>query len=374
MTALFNPFTSDQDSKIKNAVSKIETIFRPYLKKKTIDPSISKELRSMLSLFLQKDTASHHKAGKMNVTILISDIRGFTSLVEEIPSDVVIGLLNQYFASMCSIIKRHHGTIDKFMGDSIMVVFNTPETGKDDVLNALICASEMQLAMDDLNTHFRQFGLPDLYMGIGINTGMVMAGMIGSEFYWEYTVIGDAVNLASRIEAYSLRGQVLISQNTYDLTRKHIKVGSGVEVYVKGKRAPVVLYELKRIDHPFRIDLPRRELRRSPRVPVNLPFTFQCIIGKSIETQTHQGLVKDISYNGLRVEIPMELKIFSEIKFSLIFFVFNEKYTDIYAKVLRCWKKGKHTFHCSLEFSLFGKDAARGIKKFVQHMIQKDAF
>ena len=373
MTNLLNSFTSEQDSKINLALSRIEKIFRPHLLKKTIDPVLSEELRILLSDFLQRDKSSRQKPGKTNVTILISDIRGFTSLVEEIPSDVVISLLNQYFATMCSIVSRHHGTIDKFMGDSIMVIFDTPETGKKDVLNALICASEMQIAMDDLNTHFKQFDFPELYMGIGINTGMVMAGMIGSEFYWEYTVIGDAVNIASRIEAYSLRGQVLISQKTYDLARQYVKVGDGIEVYVKGKREPVVLYELKRIEHPLRIDLPRRELRKSPRANVNLPFDFQCIKSKSIESKTYQGLVKDMSYNGLKVEIPGELEVLSEIKFSLNFYIFNEKYTDNYAKVLRCREKENGNFLCNLEFTQFGRGAARGIKKFVQHMIQSDA-
>jgi len=372
MTTLSNSFISKQDLKISRALSEIENIFRPYLREKTIDPNASEELRNLLGLFLQKDVTPRQIEGKMNVTILISDIRGFTSLVEEIPSDAVINLLNQYFATMCDIINNRNGSIDKFMGDSIMVVFNTPESAKDDVLNALVCAAEMQLIMDDLNGQFKQFDLPELYMGIGINTGMVMAGMIGSKFYQEHTVIGDAVNLASRIEGYSLRGQVLISQNTYDLTKQSIKVGDATEIYVKGKKAPVILYELRTIEHPLQIKLPRRELRASPRVNINLPFEFQCITRNLIIAETHKGLVKDISYNGLRIEIPMELETYSEIKFPLNFFIFNEKYTDNYAKILNCWKTGDNLFQCGLEFTVFGPGAAKGIKKFVQRMTTGD--
>jgi adenylate cyclase len=368
-----NSLTSEQNLKINNTLSKIENVFRPFLPGKTIDPGISEELRSILKLLLKQDMTGYHGEGRVNVTILLSDIRGFTSLVEETSPDIIINLLNQYFSKMCTIIDRHHGKIDKFMGDSIMVLFGTSPTGDDDVLPALICAAEMQIAMDDLNSHFRQFGFPELYMGIGINTGEVTAGMIGSELHWEYTVIGDEVNLTSRIEAYSLRGQVLISQSTYDQTKKYIKTGDGVEVDVKGKKRPVILYELKTIEYPVRIDVPGREIRKSPRVNVLLPFYFQRITAKAVKSQTYQGIILDISYNGLMVELPKELKAFSEIKLSFNFYAINEQYTDIYAKVLNCWENKNDTFQCSLEFSSLGIDSAKGIKKCVHHLIQGDA-
>lgn len=363
---------SEHDFKIGNAVTQIENLFRPLLRNEKIDPVVSERLGSLLRIFLQQDMGSQKEVSRLDATILISDIRGFTSLVEEIAPDIVISILNQYFATMCTIINQNFGRIDKFMGDSILAVFNTPNTDYGDVLNALKCSAEMQIAMDDLNRHFMKYGLPPLFMGIGINTGKVMAGMIGSELHSEYTVIGDEVNLASRIEAYSLRGQVLLSQNSYQNAKQYIKTGDGVEVYVKGKREPVVLYELKSINRPFNIELPRREERKSPRVNVKIPFEFQCITSKTVESEIHKGMILDISYNGLKVDLPIKLKLFSEIKLTISFFDSNEHYSNIYGKIVNSRETENKTFQSGLEFSSLGMEAAQGIKKYVQYRIQSE--
>ena len=144
------------------------------------------------------------------VTVLLADLRGFSAITAGHPPGVVIELLNPWLIRMSEIIACHQGTIDKFMGDSIMVLFGAPVGRQNDVRRALACAVEMQIAMVALNLEQTRKGLPELFMGIGINTGKVLAGMLGSEQYSEYTVIGEEVNLAARIEAFSLRGQVLI--------------------------------------------------------------------------------------------------------------------------------------------------------------------
>ena len=187
-----------------------------------------------------EDTAAgpEHSFVRREVTILLADLRGFTSITATLPAGTVIAMLNRCLGRMNEIVSRHHGTIDKFMGDSIMVLFGVPTEHPDDVKRALTCAIEMQLAMVELNNQDRQEGMPELFMGIGINTGSVMAGKFGSNFYSEYTVIGDEVNLASRIEAFSLRGQVLISENTFDQCRDFVTVSDAMEVYVKGKTQP----------------------------------------------------------------------------------------------------------------------------------------
>ena len=166
---------------------------------------------------------------KREVTILLTDLRGFTSVSETYPVGVVLELLNHYLVEMSKVIARHGGTIDKFMGDSIMVLFGVPQAHDDDVRRAAACAVDMQIAMDALNARQRQIGMPALYMGIGLNTGVVMAGMLGSDLYSEYTVIGDEVNLASRIEAVSLRGQVLISERTYERCGEYVQVGEPMD-------------------------------------------------------------------------------------------------------------------------------------------------
>ena len=146
----------------------------------------------------------------------MADLRGFAAITASYPASTVLGVLNRCFSRMSEIIVRHYGSIDKFMGDAIMVVFSGDlAEPRSHVRRALLCALEMQIAMNELRTQHRSDGVPELYMGIGINTGKVVAGLIGSEVYRAYTVIGEEVNLTSRIEAFSLRGQVLISDATY---------------------------------------------------------------------------------------------------------------------------------------------------------------
>jgi class 3 adenylate cyclase len=147
-------------------------------------------------------------------------------------------MLNRYFGRMSAIIFANGGSIDKFMGDAIMVLFGAPIAHAEDVQHAVTCAVQMQIAMDEVNREHREQGLPELFMGIGINTGTVMAGLLGSEAYSEYTVIGDEVNLASRIEAFSLRGQVLISENTYRALQRLRRVGGAAERARQGQVRP----------------------------------------------------------------------------------------------------------------------------------------
>ena len=178
------------------------------------------------------------------VTILISDIRGFTAMSERYEATQIVSMLNTYFSRMNEIILKYDGVIDKYMGDAIMALFGAPRQHPDDAHRAVSCAIEMQNAMDEVNTQNRDRGLPELYIGIGINTGMVSAGQVGSELHNEYTVIGDGVNLASRIESHSLRGQVLVSENTYQKVKDEVGVGDINTVRVKGKSDMVRLYEI----------------------------------------------------------------------------------------------------------------------------------
>jgi adenylate cyclase len=150
-----------------------------------------------------------------HATIVLADIRGFTALTESLPARTVIGLLNRYFSVMGGVIKRHGGVIDKFMGDAVMALFGAPERRPDDLLRALACAVEMQQAMVEFNRQSQARGQPRLYVGIAVNTGEMMAGSFGSREYSEYTVIGDTVNVVARMEPFSLRGQVLLSESSH---------------------------------------------------------------------------------------------------------------------------------------------------------------
>jgi len=304
------------------------------------------------------------------VTIVFADLRGFTAIASGHPAGVVIQLLNSCFIRMSEIIFKHQGTIDKFMGDSIMVLFGAPVRRPDDVARALACAVEMQLTMSELNLAHQGQGLPDLYMGIGINTGEVLAGMLGSERYSEYTVIGDEVNLASRIEAFSLRGQVLISQSTHERSRDFVEASDPIAIHVKGKPEPVSLREVIAIPS-LGLKVPRQEFRRSHRIEVRLPFAYQLIDQGVVLPEVHSGTIRDLGYHGALIELARELPLYAEIKLSFKLPIVDYQLQDVYAKVVGR-KTGDGLPQMGSEFTSVPPEANLKIQLFVQLMVFTD--
>jgi adenylate cyclase len=182
----------------------------------------------------------------LRVTVLFTDIRSFTSISETMDPQNLVALLNEYFTEMVGIVMDEGGVVDKYIGDAIMAVFGAPVPKAGDAANAVRAAVRMRTALGVLNARLAARGVAPLRTGIGIHTGEVVAGNIGSERRMEYTVIGDAVNLASRLESNTkeLGVNVLISEDTYALTRDTIVVRPMREITVKGRNRPVMTYEL----------------------------------------------------------------------------------------------------------------------------------
>lgn len=180
-------------------------------------------------------------------TILFSDIRSFTALSEKLTADQVVEMLNEYFTEMVEIILKYDGFLNKFIGDAIMAVYNAPLGQSHPELRAVRSAIEMQLALARLNERRAARGQFPIRVGIGINTGPVVAGNIGHEQRLEYTVIGDAVNLAQRIESQTkvTGAQVLISETTYRAVADYVRAEPLPPVKVKGKQEPVALYAVQ---------------------------------------------------------------------------------------------------------------------------------
>lgn len=310
------------------------------------------------------------------VTILLSDLRGFTALAERFTALEMVEALNRYFNRMTEIIVRHGGTIDKFMGDAIMVLFGAPVARPDDVQAALACAIEMQLAMADINADNRARGMAPLYMGIGINTGEVVAGHLGSALHNEYTVIGEQVNLASRIEAHSLRGQILLSEATWLLARDYVDTGAVNEVRVKGKKDSVRMIELLATRAPRVLLAPPREARNSPRVQVDMPLTFQLLQHKQVLPEKITARVIDISYGGLSIHSPLRLEPFSHLKMVLSLALLGTEQAEIYAMVLQVApaKAGPGTeapgYECRIELTSISAPAAQALKEFVDGLVE----
>jgi adenylate cyclase len=206
------------------------------------------------------------------VTILMCDLRGFSALEEGYPPAVIVKVLNNYLGAMVEVIARHQGTIDEFMGDAVLVVFGAPVLRPDDARRACACAIEMQRALLSVNDWHLLEDLPELQMGIGVNTGPVVVGNIGSDKRAKYGVIGNHVNLAARIESFALGGQVLVSESTLRASGPDTEVGREISVKAKGFREPVVVHELKGIGGEYNLMLPERPetiLKLTHEVPVH---------------------------------------------------------------------------------------------------------
>ena len=303
-----------------------------------------------------------------DVTILLADLRGFTTISANYPAVIVLELLNRCFVRMSEIIFQHHGGIDKFMGDSILVIFESEENGNAAVQRALHCAVDMQLAMEELNVQHRDEGWPEMYFGIGINTGRVMAALLGSDLYSEHTVIGDEVNLASRIESFSLRGQVLISESTWERCSDFIQAGEPMDVFVKGRSKLVVLREVLAIPSLSRV-VPRQEFRRSPRVEVKLPFNYRMVVGDVIVPEARMGMILDIGYHGVLAEIALAPSPFSELVVEFDLPLVGQKIGDLWGKVVKVIER-EDAARIGVEFSSMSPEQRAAIQLFVQLLIQ----
>lgn len=183
------------------------------------------------------------------VTVLFVDIRNFTKMSENMEPQEVTSILNVYFATIEPIIAKYHGIINKFLGDGVLAVFGEPIRNENHAFDAVCCSMEMINAVKNLTQKLEAEGKPKIEIGIGINTGEVFAGNVGSEERLEYTVIGDNVNLASRIEAFNqlLKTQFLISQYTYEHVKDYVEVVKLSQVSIKGKSKPLDIYEVLKI-------------------------------------------------------------------------------------------------------------------------------
>jgi adenylate cyclase len=308
---------------------------------------------------------AHSQYSHREVTILFADLRGFSAIASSYPTEVVLGVLNRCFGMMTDIIVRHYGTIDKFMGDAIMAIFaGDPAVPRDHAQRALLCAVEMQIAMNDLRVQHKGEKVPEVFLGIGISTGKVMAGLIGSDAYRAHTVIGEEVNLASRIEALSLRGQVLMSEVTYALCREFVHAGEPMDIHVKGKAEQVRIREALGIPGLGKV-VPRQEVRKSPRVAVKLDLDYWPVEGKRVVAKAARGAIHDIGYHGVLAELERLLPVRSELKLAFDLPGLGFRAEDIYGRIVSIRGQGSR-YLAGVEFTSLGAETSSEIRVFVQ--------
>ena len=303
------------------------------------------------------------------VTILLADLRGFTPICSTYPAGTVLTLLNRCLVRMSEIVYRHHGSIDKFMGDSMLVLFESPSDPAEGVRRALVCAVDMQNAMHELNQLHKHSEFPEMYFGIGINTGRVLSALLGSDLYSEYTVIGDEVNLTSRIESFSLRGQVLISESTWERAGGFVTTGEPMDVFVKGRSKVVVLREVLAIPSMAKV-VPRQESRRSPRVEVKIAFTYKLVQNKVVIPEGRTGRILDIGYHGVLAEMGHPLPSLAEVLIEFELPLVAHKSRSVYGRVVKVTPRAGSQFHAGIEFTSTSDEDRAAIQLFVQLLIQ----
>lgn len=267
------------------------------------------------------------------VTVLMSDLRGFTVLAERLSPEGVIAFLNVYLQTMVDLILQYRGTINEIMGDGIVVIFGAPAVANDDAERAVACALAMQLAMDAVNARNRERGLPEVEMGIGIHTGEVVVGNIGSERRMKYTAIGTPVNLTARIEASTTGGQILISGATREEVGSAVTVGKQLQIEAKGVRQPLTVWEVTGIGgvHELFLD---QQAARMVSLAEPLSIRYAVVDGKHVGREVFAGNVIRLSEIGAEVETRTQMPPLSNLKIWISGFDIGADTGELYAKVV----------------------------------------
>lgn len=285
----------------------------------------------VVARLLETPTGLNLGGERRQVTVLVSDLRGFSTISERLPPEQVVNILNLYLGAMSEVISQYQGTINEFIGDGMFVLFGAPIQRDDDSQRAIACAIAMQTAMASVNQQNRQLGFPDLEMGIGINTGEMVVGNIGSQKRAKYTVIGSHANLAARIESYTVGGQVLISEHTLRNAGDSVYTTGQMQVEPKGIREPVMLYDVGGIAGKYAIALsPATDEFVTIDPPI--PLHYSVWEGKHVVGTLFRGRLVRLSSTTAEIRTNHLLTPLSNLKLTLL--LVDAQIEEIYAKVL----------------------------------------
>ncbi|MBU0969168.1 MAG: adenylate/guanylate cyclase domain-containing protein [Proteobacteria bacterium] len=301
-------------------VSLIKETFGRYLSKTVVEEILT-------------SPGGHQLGGTRKVvTILMSDLRGFTSLSETRDPEEMVQLLNRYLEKMSRIILKYDGIIDEIIGDAILAVFGAPKNHGNDPERAIACAIEMQNCLEILNKEVIASGYPALEMGIGINTGNVIVGNIGSELRMKYGIVGDAVNRASRIESNSIGGQVLIGQSTHNLVTDKVTVMPPQHIMMKGIKKPLVFYSVSAIKtQDYSVAL-KASILPDTQFAIKLPFQCWTIHEKRISPIPILGETIAMDEGSIYATTRLPIALFTDIKLKFDFCINAHCFADMYAK------------------------------------------
>jgi len=283
---------------------------------------------------------------RRKVTIMMTDLRGFTALSERLKPEQVVQMLNSYFEIMVDVVLQYNGTINEIIGDALLVIFGAPQEMSDRAQQAIACAIEMQNAMAKVNEQNRAQGLPELEMGIGLNETEVIVGNIGSSKRSKYAVVGSGVNMTSRIESYTVGGQILISESVRQEAGEVLRIDAQRDVLPKGAETPLRIYEVGGIAGRFNLAL---EEKGSTLVTLarQIPLRYTVLKGKDIGKKGIEGSVVRLSKNCAEITLSAPVEVMTNLKMNLGDVDEKLSVRDFYGKVIkRSGEKGQtHVVH-----------------------------
>lgn len=271
---------------------------------------------------------------KREVTIMMTDLRGFTALAERLAPEDVVATINNYFEVMTDVIAGYGGTINELIGDGLLVVFGAPLRRADHAEAAVACALAMQLAMGRVNEKNDAQGLPRVEMGVGLNTGEVVVGNVGSARRAKYTIVGSNVNLAARIESFTAGEQIMISESTRAAVDGLVEVGRSLEVSPKGFKEPIRIYEAVGMGGRHDLHLPRDQ---EPLRPLNatIRVSFVLLDDKHASGPLFEGTLIAASARQWDIQTSEAVEAFTNLKIEMLPGEQISVSGNIYGKVVR---------------------------------------
>ncbi|MGW2587992.1 adenylate/guanylate cyclase domain-containing protein [Streptomyces virginiae] len=327
LTVYFLAKREEAKAKLGEMASVLKKMFGRYL-----------SIEVMNSL-IENPSALELGGERRTVTIMMTDLRGFTAISERLEPERVVQMLNAYFEVMLGHVLKYNGTINEIIGDGLLIIFGAPQEMPDRARRAIACAIEMQNAMSEVNIHNQSQGLPRLLMGIGLNEADVIVGNIGSSQRSKYAVVGSGVNMASRIESYTVGGDVLISETVHQAAADMLRIDGQRDVLPKGAEAPVRIYEVGGIAGNYNVALKDEHVLLA-KLAREIPLRYATLEGKDVGHGDLPGSVVRLSRSTAEIRLSSMPEPMSNLKMNLRDVDDSLAVRNLYGKVIRATGTG----------------------------------
>jgi len=295
------------------------------------------------------------------ITMIMSDIRGFTALIANMQPQQVIFFLNRYLGKMVEIIQDHGGIVDEIMRDGIFAFFGAPEPLLDHPARAVACALQMQSVMEEINALNEADGFPSIEMGIAVHTGTVVVANIGSEKRTKYGAVGSDVNLTGRMESYAVGGQVLISRSTYERIRQILEVADVLEIQMKGVAQTSVLYDVIGISKPYNIRLP---VKKDDLIPLRnkVEVRLYTLARKAVDGTGLEASITHFSPKRVTIRSAYPVNQWEEVKIQILDDSLAPIPGESYAKVISV-KPVEGGCECLMRFTSLAPEVLEALRQ-----------